>query len=76
MEVDETFTEEEFLSHRETSFELEHQGQRRRGRLKRRCRTIQDEAEIVGRASRGVKPTAGNKVCWHGFIQALCSYVE
>jgi hypothetical protein len=73
MEVDWTFTEEEFLSHRETSFELEHQGQRRRGRLRRRCRAIQDEAEIVGKTSREVKPIAGNKVWWHGFIQALCS---
>jgi len=23
-----------------------------------------------------VKPIAGNKVCWHGFIKAFCSTVE
>jgi hypothetical protein len=37
--------------------------------------TIQDEAETVARTSK-VKPIAGNKVCWLGFIQTFCSAVE
>jgi hypothetical protein len=48
MEVDWTYTEEGFLCHRKTRFQLEPQGQHRRGRLRRSWRRlIEEEVSIV-----------------------------
>jgi hypothetical protein len=36
----------------------------------------QEEAAIVGKTWREIKPIAGNRVCWHCFMNALCSEVK
>jgi hypothetical protein len=49
-----------------------HQGQHRRGRLRRSWRRITyQDASTVGRTWRELKANAGNQVCWDWFMKVL-----
>lgn len=52
------------------------QGKCRRGRPRRSRRKIEEETEIVCNTWREFKATAGNRVNWRCFMEALCCKVE
>jgi len=57
-----------------TTLDWNHQGYRRRGRLKRTwCRTIEDELRSTGRSWNKVKGITGDHSAWKLFMDALCS---
>jgi hypothetical protein len=52
------------------------QGQCRRARPRRSRRAIEEETEIVNNTWREFKATAGKRVHWHCFMEALWCKVE
>jgi hypothetical protein len=70
MDVDRTYSEEGFLCHRETSFELEPSGAWKT-KTEKELEEREEEVEIVGNIWRELNMIAGNKVCWCCFMEAL-----
>jgi hypothetical protein len=70
------YTEEGFLCHRKASF-LVPQAQCGGGRLRKSWRRIiEEETATEGKTLKEAKVIAGNRMCWHCFVEALCSKAE